>query len=334
MFSRVATRAKPLLRVPDSLLTATPPQLGKIVNGRGPIATDDDDAPLENMGPRMSMYNPMMGAGMGIGMGGINVTPPTPGMHGWPSPLTPQGMMNVNPMFPMPGQQNANANANADPGFLAAHQQAMMAAKQAFQMAIAQQALAAANEEWERGSTATSAYGGFGGMGGMNMPPPLPFPGMNMNMGMGGMGMGMGNPWQMYASSQSMYAGSVIGGGSELGATAPARSPGAGAGWGSRSMYGEQGGYTGSPAARASMVLRNSQFGGGGGFSGARSEVGGPTARGGAGGGGGGGGGGGSGGGQRPRVKTNPSDSPLSSPHRGRGGPPPSSWNARTGKPA
>ncbi len=284
-------------------------QLGKIVNGRGPIATDDDDTPLENLGPRMSMFNPMMGAGMNP-MGGINVTPPTP--MNW-SPQTPQGM--VNPMFPM-------APPSADPAFLAAHQQAMMAAKQAFQMAVAQQALAAANEEWERGSTATSAYGGFGGMGGpmFNGGSPPGF-GMNMNMNMN---MGMGTPWgmQMFPSSQSMYAGSVIGG-SELGVTGSARSPG----WGSRSMYGDQGGYMGSAAERASMVFRNSQFlggagVGGGGFSGARSEIGGPTS---------------GRSGQRARTKTNPSDAPPplpSSSHKPKTGPPPSSWNTRSNKPA
>ena len=276
-------------------------QLGKIVNGRGPIATDDDDTTLANMGPRMSMFNPMMGAGMNP-MGAINVTPPTP--MAW-SPQTPQGMMN--PMFPMPPQ-------NADPAFLAAHQQAMMAAKQAFQMAVAQQALAAANEEWERGSTATSAFGGFGGMGGSMYGGGSPT-GFGMNMGMG-----MGMPWgmQMFPSSQSMYAGSVIGG-SEIGVAAPARGPG----WASRSMYGEQGGYSGSAAERASMVFRNSQFlgggGRGGGFSGARSEIGGPTS---------------GRSGQRPRVKTNPSDAPLPSPNKHKTGPPPSSWNTRTNKPA
>lgn len=267
-------------------------QLGKIVNGRGPIATDDDDdTPLDNMSPRMSMFNPMLSTGMGPM---INATPPTP--MNW-SPQTPQGMMN--PMFPMAGMQNT------DPALLAAHQQAMFAAKQAFQMTIAHQALAAANEEWERGSTATSAYGGFGGMGGGL------FPGAQPGFGMNGMNMGIGMPWpMMFPSSQSMYAGSVIGG-SEIGVTPPGRAPD----WGSRSMFGEQGTYSGSAAERASMVFRNSQLLGNGGLSGARSEVGRPTSR-------------------RPRVKTNPSDAPLPSPGRNRGGPPPSSWNTRTNKPA
>ncbi|KAI0830872.1 hypothetical protein BC628DRAFT_909549 [Trametes gibbosa] len=292
-------------------------ELGKIVNGRGPIETDDDDdgARVENVGPRMSMFNPMLGNG---GMGSVNVTPPTP--IGFGAPQTPPGMYNpaqagAGFMFPM-------MPPNADPAFFAAHQQAMFAAKQAFQMAVAQQALAAANEEWERGSTATSAFGGFGGMnGGGGM-----YPGMNMNMGMG---LGMG-PWQnpmMFPSSQSMYAGSVIGG-SELGVNTPSRGGGGGGGWGSRSAYGEPSGYAGSPGERAAMAYRNSQFLGTGYGSGARSEVGGPTsAR--------GGNGGGGGGGQRTRTRTNPSDGPLPAQHaKSRGGPPPSSWNARTSRPA
>ncbi|KAI0652653.1 hypothetical protein C8Q79DRAFT_113332 [Trametes meyenii] len=284
-------------------------ELGKIVNGRGPIATDDDDegAGMENVGPRMSMFNPMMTGGMGP-MGPINVTPPTP--MGF-TPQTPQSMFNPggNFMFPM------GVPPNTDPAFLAAHQQAMLAAKQAFQMAVAQQALAAANEEWERGSTATSAFGGFGMNGGMF--PGAASPGFGMNMGMG---LGWQNP-MMFPSSQSMYTGSVIGG-SELGVNPSGR----GTGWASRTAYGEQGGYTGSAAERASMVFRNSQFlggGAGGGFSsGARSEVGGPTS--------------GRGGGQRARTRTSPSDAPLPTQHanaKTRGGPPPSSWNTRTNRP-
>ncbi|KAI0640223.1 hypothetical protein C8Q77DRAFT_119728 [Trametes polyzona] len=302
-------------------------ELGKIVNGRGPIATDDDEerTGMENMGPRMSMamFNPMMGPATAGSP--VNVTPPTP--MGFGTPQTPTGMFNPAAagaggqfMFPM-------VPPNADPAFLVAHQQAMLAAKQAFQMAVAQQALAAANEEWERGSTATSAFGGFGGMGGGMFPG-----GMNMNMNMNmaamggmGMGLGVGGPWQnamMFPSSQSMYAGSVIGG-SELGVNTTGRS---GGGWGSRSAYGEPSGYSGSPGERASMAFRNSQFLGGGYGSGARSEIGGPTsAR----------GGGGGAAGQRSRTRTSPSDGPLPAQHaKSRGGPPPSSWNTRTNRPA
>ncbi|KAJ6617387.1 hypothetical protein B0H10DRAFT_2164422 [Mycena sp. CBHHK59/15] len=47
----------------------------------------------------------------------------------------------------------------ADPSFYAAHQQAMLIAKQAYQMAVAQQAMAVAGEEWERGSTSAGWVG-------------------------------------------------------------------------------------------------------------------------------------------------------------------------------
>ncbi len=253
-----------------------------------------------NMGPRMGMFNPMMGAG---GMSPMANSP-----MAWSQPATPSGMMN--PMYPM-------MSPNADPMLLAAHQQAMMVAKQAFQMAYAQQALAAANEEWERGSTAASVYGGgmsnmsaVGGMGGMG--------------GLGGMG-GMGGglmpgmmPWgmQMFPSSQSMYAGSVIGG-SEIGG--PSMTARRDTGWGSRTTYGAQGGYSGTAAERASAVYRNSQFLANGlGIAGARSEVGGPTAAGGR-------------GQPRQRTRTGP-ESPQQSPGTPgkRGGPPPSSWNTRS----
>ena len=256
-----------------------------------------------SMGPRMGMFNPMMGAGTGVGMGPMANSP-----MAWNSqPATPGGMMNT-PMFPM-------MTPGADPMLLAAHQQAMMVAKQAFQMAYAQQALAAANEEWERGGTAASVYGGgaIGGMGGM--------PSMGGMGGMGSMGGGLMpgmRPWgmQMFPSSQSMYTGSVIGG-SEI--EGPSMAAGRGAGWASRTTYGVQGGYTGTAAERASAVYRNSQFLANGlGMPGARSEIGGPTVA--------------SGRGQlRQRTKTGP-ESPQQSPGTPgkRGGPPPSSWNTRS----
>lgn len=121
----------------------------------------------------------------------------------------------------MPGMFNMGANpsqffmqpniASTDPAFLAAHQQAMMAAKHAYQMAVAQQAMAAAGDEWERGSNT----GGFAGMSGMS--------------NMGNMGMGMGwMPPMFPMGTQSVYAGSSIGGASNMGV-----------GWGSASVYGE-----------------------------------------------------------------------------------------------
>ncbi|KAK7695214.1 hypothetical protein QCA50_002404 [Cerrena zonata] len=182
--------------------------------------------------------------------------------------------------------------------FLAAHQQAMMIAKQAYQMAVAQQAMAQANEEWERGSTATSAYGGgYGGMSNMSS--------MGSMGNMGGMGMGMfpgqygmpgwGGSMMFPNSAQSMYAGSVVG--SELGG-----------GWASQSVYG-------GPGDRSSRMFNNAGGGGGGqaNFSSSRSDAFGPTS---------------SRPGARPRTKTAPSDGALPAQHaRARGGaPPPSSW--------
>ncbi|THH01219.1 hypothetical protein EW026_g1448 [Hermanssonia centrifuga] len=165
-------------------------ELGHVVNGRIQLeADDDDDRPLNNMGPRMSMANPMM-----------NFTPP--------SPMNWQGQPNAAMLNP---QQFMYPPGNTDPRFLAAHQQAMMVAKQAYQMAVAQQAMAAANEEWERGSN-TSAFGNMGlgmGMGGMGM---NPMGQMGMPMLPGGYGMNWNNSGaMMFPSSTSMYGGSVAG---------------------------------------------------------------------------------------------------------------------------
>ncbi|KAI0931168.1 hypothetical protein AcW2_000110 [Taiwanofungus camphoratus] len=276
-------------------------QLGKIVNGHGPIADDDDneeDRPHDNMPPRMSMMPPMMGM-----PGAPNMTPPSP--MAWQSPqagtpgmLTPQQFM-----FPM-------MQPNADPAFLAAHQQAMMFAKQAYQMAVAQQAMAAAEEEWERGSTvATSILGGgrgamstMSGMGGMT---PM-FPQGGFGMGGMGMGMGMQGGWggsMMFPNSaRSMYAGSVAG--SELGA-------GARSGWGSRSAYGEPTGFAGGDRA---STFRTSQFG----FPQQPPVPQQPTGQ--------------TGGqphgrsGPRPRTRTAPTGPPSEGPRRPP--PPPSSWKA------
>lgn len=260
------------------------------------IADDDDeDVPLSSMPPRMSMMNPM-----------VNFTPPTPITWQAPNNMmnsmpSPQGMM-----FPVPPP-------NADPAYLAAHQQAMMIAKQAYQMAVAQQAMAQANEEWERGSTATSAYGGFGGMSNMSSVGGMTgmggMGGMNGMGGMGNMGMGMfpgqfGMPgWtgsMMFPNSaQSMYAGSVMG--SELGING---------GWGSQSVYG-------GPGDRSSRMFSGGGGNSGGsvvgGFSSSRSDAFGPTS---------------SRPGPRPRTKTAPSDGNLPTQHaRSRAtAPPPSSW--------
>ena len=91
------------------------------------------------MGPRMSMFSPMMAPGMNPMAPGLTITAPSP--MPWSQPGSPSGMMN--PMFPM-------VPPNADPMLLAAHQQAMMVAKQAFQMAFAPQALAAIAADLDR----------------------------------------------------------------------------------------------------------------------------------------------------------------------------------------
>lgn len=197
---------------------------------------------------------------------------PSSGAPSW-APWMQQGQ--GSPTMMQPNQFGQDAT------FLAAHQQAMMIAKQTYQMAVAQQAIAAAGDEWERSSNVSgfpgaqgfggSAYGGsvygggggggsvYGGGGGgsvyggsvSSMP-------MNPNMGMlgmggyGGMGMGMGlpNAWPngltVPSAPRSAYGGfggaqSDYGGGS------------GGGGWGSRSAYGESLGP--SPNDRSSRAF-------------------------------------------------------------------------------
>lgn len=163
---------------------------------------------------------------MQMGFGGTPAM--NPGfMGGWPQQPNPQMLSPAQFMPQAP-----------DPNFMAAHQQAMMYAKQAYQMAVAQQAMAAAGDEWERGST----VGGFGGgsvYGGAS--PSVMGSAYGMGMGMGGMGMqNPGNGWStgsviLPPSSRSMYGGGVSGARSEYG--------GGGRGGGqwnsSRSSYGE-----------------------------------------------------------------------------------------------
>ncbi|EKM61649.1 uncharacterized protein PHACADRAFT_248377 [Phanerochaete carnosa HHB-10118-sp] len=249
-------------------------ELGKVFNGQITLQDDDEeDMPLNGLGPRMNTAaNPMM-----------SLTPPTPVTPWGPAPGS--SAMGT-PPFLMPPP-------NADPSFLAAHQHAMMIAKQAYQMAVAQQALAAANEEWERGSS-VSAFGGMSMAG--NIPGMNPMAGMGMpSMMPGGFGMGY-NP-MMFSSTQTMYAGSTAG--SELGV-----------GWGTRSEYG-------GPARNSrTSAMFNSRQSAYGFTAGQRSESSGnlaassqsrPTGR--------------------PRTKTSPADSPLPRDYaKNRQGPPPSSF--------
>ena len=118
----------------------------------------------------------------------------------------------------------------ADPNFLAAHQHAMLYAKQAYQMAVAQQAMAAAGDEWERGSS-IAGYGGSSMISASSSPAM-----MSPRFGMMPMGQGYGwtSPSSVYlpSSSQSIYGGlENSGGGASI--SSPKNWPS------SRSSYGE-----------------------------------------------------------------------------------------------
>ena len=188
----------------------------------------------------------------------------------------------------MAGGMNMNLNMGAgvgmvDPRMFMAHQQAMMIAKQTYQLAVAQQAMRDAADEWERGS-AISGWGGGSrssvaapsvlGMG-MNMG------GMNMNANQGANPFGMPHPggWPTGGgggpgpSARSMYAASLYAG-SEIGG------PGGGGamGWSTtNSVYGES---FGAPRDRSSRTFRQSvlaQHGPGSGGAAARESGGGAS---------------------------------------------------------
>jgi serine/arginine repetitive matrix protein 2 len=103
----------------------------------GSVKLDDDDDPSMGMNPRMNLVNPMMGMGVGMPQQNMPMMMGNPWMQ--PNPMLQQ-------FVPPPPQ-------NTDTQLLAAHQHAMMVAKQAYQLAVAQQAMQAAGDEWERGST-------------------------------------------------------------------------------------------------------------------------------------------------------------------------------------
>lgn len=149
----------------------------------GNIKLDDEDDPMMGMNSRMSVMNPMMGMGMGMPQQNI------PMMMGNPWMTQPNPMLQQ--FVPHPPQ-------GTDSQLLAAHQHAMMAAKQAYQLAVAQQAMQAAGDEWERGST----------LGWPSSASTVMFPG----------------------GPRSMYSGSVYGGGSEYGGPTN--------GWTTSSVYG------------------------------------------------------------------------------------------------
>ncbi|KAJ7622592.1 hypothetical protein DFH06DRAFT_1447534 [Mycena polygramma] len=249
-------------------------ELGNVINGRGPIADEDDeggvdsddDVPINqqqrlnpmmsgaNMNPMMGMNMPMgnmgnMGMGMPMNMG-MNV-PQMNMFGGSPGGMSPWGQSPPNMLSPAQFMLSPpTPGGPQDPNFYVAHQQAMLFAKQAYQMAVAQQAMAAAGDEWERGSSVGgiggaagrgsvyggSVYGGgarseYGGGGGSVV-------GSSYGGG-GGMGMqgGWGAPSMLFPPApRSMYGGGGSGARSEYGGGGG----GSGGNWNSsRSVYGE-----------------------------------------------------------------------------------------------
>ena len=253
-----------------------------------------------NVPPRMSM-------GMGTGMG-MNPAHNVP----FPSALGPmglQGQWGASAAAPFgdqfnnmsmqnflnagagPGGMGPGMNMGAgmvDPRVFAVHHHAMMIAKQTYQLAVAQQAMRDAGDEWERGSAISGWTGGRSSVGapsmlGMSM-------GMNStNMNMGGGGCvsgfpgptgyampGAGNMWPGGAAmpgfpGNSMYTNNFYAA-SEVGGSGGPGGRGGSAGWATSSVYGEA---FGAPRDRNSRPFRRGQAGGvsgngdGGGGSGA-----------------------------------------------------------------
>ncbi|KAF5346167.1 hypothetical protein D9758_009927 [Tetrapyrgos nigripes] len=215
-------------------------ELGNVINGHGPVLDEDDDLPIGQTGVAanpMDVMGPMMAGSMPM-MPGFTGQAGTPGWSPW-SQMPPNPQM-TQFMIPPP----------SDPAFFAAHQQAMLYAKQAYQMAVAQQAMAAAAEEWERGS----AIGGFSSsqsMYGGSTPGPMMGSTYGMGMGMGGNGWSTGSVIFPNAGRSSIYA---------MGAQSEYGGGGRGGGWNSsQSVYGES--FGPSPLARPSPGARTSLFG-------------------------------------------------------------------------
>ncbi|KXN85740.1 hypothetical protein AN958_10923 [Leucoagaricus sp. SymC.cos] len=225
-------------------------ELGNVINGPGPVVSDDeDDLPIDQaMNTRMSAVNPMMTVGNPMQMQmqmSYNSAPGSPATRGANLPTWPQ--QNVPPQMLSPAQ--FMAPFPADPNFMAAHQQAMMFAKQAYQMAVARQAMAAAADEWDRNSAVGgSVYGGPTSNASVMMGSPSPFNMVNMG--------GMGNGWSTGSvtfpnTPQSAYGG-ISSSRSEYGGGSGGMRSG---NWSSaRSTYGESFG----PSDRARAGNRNS----------------------------------------------------------------------------
>ena len=204
-----------------------------------------------------------MAMGMGMGMNaGNNVPFPTgvgpAGLQGqWGASgsaafegqfnnMSMQNLLNAGAGPGLTGGMDMTAGMNmgvgmVDPRVFAVHQQAMMIAKQTYQLAVAQQAMRDAADEWERGSAMS---GWTGGRSSASTPNMLNMGmGLNMNMNMGGGGGGMGG----YPGSAGSFA-----------------MPGAGGMW-------PNGGMSGFPASSARGMYSGyaaSEVGGGGGGSG------------------------------------------------------------------
>lgn len=246
--------------------------MGKVINGPPPEISDDE-TPLFTQQSKLAGM-PNLGAA-GIGAPGMNMA--------W----DPQLFMMLQAQQAQ--MMAAAMNMNNDPNYMA-HQQAMLFAKQAYQLSVAQQAMEAAGDEWERASnvngpaggsvSGASVLGGAGGLGGgmgpfmgMGAPGMMGMP-MGMGMPMMNMGMGMGMPGMLFPPAPpSAYggstSGSVYGGGSRI----PQNFPG------SASVMGD-------PAPSEAARSRN----------------------------------------QRNRTNTAPSNAPLPAQHSSRLPPPPSSW--------
>lgn len=201
-------------------------QMGKVINGPPPQLSDDETDLYTVQQSRLAGM-PNLGAN-GAGVPGMNM--------GWDPQMFM--MMQAQQAQMMAAAMGMN-NMGNDPNYMNAHQQAILFAKQAYQLAVAQQAMDAAGEEWERASnvngpaggsvSGASMLGGAGGLGG-GMPPFMGMGtpgmmGMPMGMGMGmpmmNMGMGMGMPGMLFPPAPSSAyggstAGSVYGGGSRI----------------------------------------------------------------------------------------------------------------------
>ena len=221
-------------------------QLGNVINGPGPVVSDDeDDMPINQaMNARVPSLHPMMAMGNQMSMqmpfGGV------PGSS-WGGNFQSQvgsPQMLVPPQFVVP---------TVGPNYMAAHQQAMMFAKQAYQIAVAQQAMAAAADEWDRNSVmGGSVYGD---------------PSSSASVMMGPY---MGNGWSTGSMIFPNAARSVYGG---MGGLASSRSDYGGGGpvsnmaggkWNSaRSMYGDSFGQSnrsrpsGGEGDRSLAAMRN-----------------------------------------------------------------------------